>query len=119
MKLNHLNLTVTDVPATKTFLEKYFGLHAVMEGNDNMTFLSDGDSMLLSMFKGTDVSYPKGFHIGFMQESEAQVNEINQRLKDDGYDVPAPKRLQGGRWSFYFDSPGGFVVEVECASFGE
>lgn len=118
MPLNHLNLTVTDVLATKAFLEKYFDFRAVMEGNDNMTFLSDG-SMMLSMFKGADVSYPRDFHIGFLQESEAQVNEINQRLKDDGFDVPAPQRLQGGRWSFYFDSPGGFVVEVECVSFGD
>jgi lactoylglutathione lyase len=118
MPLNHLNLTVTDVLATKTFLEKYFDFHAVMEGNEKMTFISDG-SMMLSMFKGTDVSYPRDFHIGFMQETEAQVNEINQRLKDDGFDVPAPKRLQGGRWSFYFNSPGGFMIEVECVSFGD
>jgi catechol 2,3-dioxygenase-like lactoylglutathione lyase family enzyme len=26
MKLNHLNLTVTDVPEAEKFLEKYFGL---------------------------------------------------------------------------------------------
>lgn len=117
MPLNHLNLTVTDVLTTKTFLEKYFGFQAVMEGNDKMTFLSDG-SMMLSMFKSKDVSYPKDFHIGFLQETEEQVNDINQRLKDDGFDVPAPQRLQGGRWSFYFDSPGGFVIEVEYVSFG-
>jgi lactoylglutathione lyase len=118
MALNHLNLTVTDVLATKAFLEKYFDFHAVMEGNEKMTFLSDG-SMMLSMFKSTDVSYPKDFHIGFLQETEEQVSQINQRLKDDGFDVPEPKRLQGGRWSFYFDSPGGFVIEVECVKFGD
>jgi lactoylglutathione lyase len=60
---------------------------------------------------------PKDFRIGFMQETEAQVNDIHQRLREDGFDVPAPKRLQGGRWSFYFNSPGGFVIEVECVSF--
>ena len=32
MKLNHLNLTVTDVPATRQFLEKYFGL---LDGGGN------------------------------------------------------------------------------------
>ena len=63
MALNHLNLTVTDVLATKAFLEKYFDFQAVMEGNDKMTFISDG-SMMLSMFKSTDVTYPKDFHIG-------------------------------------------------------
>lgn len=28
MKLNHLNLTVTDVPAAAHFLETYFGLRS-------------------------------------------------------------------------------------------
>jgi lactoylglutathione lyase len=53
-----------------------------------------------------------------LQESEAAVNEIHQRLHDDGFDVPAPTRNQGGRWTFYFDSPGGFVIEVEHVKFG-
>ena len=39
------------------------------------------------------------------------MNEINKRLKDDGYDVPAPSR-QHGPWTFYFRAPGGFTIEV-------
>jgi lactoylglutathione lyase len=119
MKLNHLNLIVTDVPATAAFLEKYFGLHNIAPGNDKMAFMSDEAGLILIMFKGKDVAYPEGFHIGFIQESEAAVNEINQRLRDDGFDVPAPTRNQQGRWTFYFDSPGGFVIEVEYVKFGK
>jgi lactoylglutathione lyase len=51
------------------------------------------------------------FHLGFMQESEEQVNAINQRLKDDGFPVPPPRRLHG-MWTFYFEAPGGFTIEV-------
>jgi lactoylglutathione lyase len=119
MKLNHLNLIVTDVPATSAFLEKYFGLRSIARGNNNMAFMTDDTGLILIMFKGQDVSYPEGFHIGFIQESEAEVNEINQRLKADGYDVPEPQRNQQGRWTFYFDSPGGFVIEVEYVTFGQ
>jgi lactoylglutathione lyase len=118
MKLNHLNLIVTDVPATSAFLEKYFGLHTIAPGNPNMAFMSDDAGMVLIMFKGKDVNYPEGFHIGFTQESEAKVNEIHQRLKNDGFDVPEPQRMQGGRWTFYLQSPGGFTVEVEHVTFG-
>jgi lactoylglutathione lyase len=39
------------------------------------------------------------------------VNEINRRLKGDGYDVPEPSR-QHGSWTFYFRAPGGFTIEV-------
>ena len=117
MKLNHLNLTVTDVPATRDFLQKYFGLRP-MGGNNNLTLLYDDNGMVLtltSMKVGgeTEVRYPATFHIGFGQESEERVNEINRRLKDDGYDVPPPSR-QHGSWTFYFRAPGGFTIEVLC-----
>jgi lactoylglutathione lyase len=49
--------------------------------------------------------------VGFIQESEQRVDEINQRLKDDGFEVDPPARLHGS-WTFYFRAPGGFMVEV-------
>ena len=48
-----------------------------------------------------------------MQESEERVNQINERLREDGFKVPKPARLHGS-WTFYFQSPGGFTVEVLC-----
>lgn len=118
MKLNHLNLTVSDVQAARRFLETYFGLHGMdgFQGDDNFTILFDEDGFALTLMKlggKGEVNYPGSFHIGFMQESEEQVNEINQRLKDDGYRVPAPKRFHGS-WTFYLQAPGGFMVEVLC-----
>jgi lactoylglutathione lyase len=115
MKLNHLNLTVTDVPETHKFLQTYFGLND-MGGNRNIAFLSDENGMVLSLTSlkvggESEVKYPATFHIGFIQESEERVNEINQRLKDDGFDVPPPSR-QHGSWTFYFLAPGGFTIEV-------
>ena len=115
MNLNHLNLTVTDVPTTHKFLEKYFGLRD-RGGNNNIAFLSDDNGIVLtltSMKVGNEaeVRYPATFHIGFIQESEGRVNEINKRLKDDGLDVPPPSR-QHGSWAFYFLAPGGLTIEA-------
>jgi lactoylglutathione lyase len=115
MKLNHLNLSVTDVPEAQRFLEQYFGMRSG-GGNNNIAFLTDEGGMLLtltSMKVGgeTEVRYPATFHIGFGQESEERVNEINKRLKEDGYEVPPPSR-QHGSWTFYFRAPGGFTIEV-------
>jgi hypothetical protein len=36
---------------------------------------------------------------------------LNRSLKADGFDVPPPSR-QHGSWTFYFDAPGGFTIEV-------
>jgi lactoylglutathione lyase len=63
------------------------------------------------MARESEVKYPATFHIGFIQDSEEQVNEINRCLKADGFAVPPPSR-QHGSWTFYFDAPVGFTIEV-------
>jgi len=117
MKLNHLNLTVTNVPETHKFLQTYFGLRD-MGGNNNIAFLMDDNDMVLTLTSmkignEAEVKYPATFHIGFGQPSEERVNEINRRLKEDGFDVPPPSR-QHHAWTFYFQAPGGFTIEVLC-----
>ena len=111
MKLNHINLTVTDVEAAAQFLEKYFRLHN-QGGNKGFTVLFDDDGLVLTLMKARrgEVKYPDTFHIGFGQESDERVNEINRRLKEDGFDVQPPERSHA--WTFYVQAPGGFTVEV-------
>ena len=114
MKLNHLNLTVSDVPRAREFLETYFGLTTLAERNyagDAFAMMTDDNGSALSLMEKKEVSYPGTFHVGFVQESEERVEEINRRLKDDGFEVKPPARLHGA-WSFYLDAPGGFTVEV-------
>ncbi len=114
MKLNHLHLTVDDVPATRSFLERHFGLRPSGEGHKNFDMLLDDDGLVLTLIgvgRSNEVSYPKTFHIGFIQPSEAHVDEINRRLKEDGFDVEAPTH-QRGAWAFSFQAPGGFRIAV-------
>lgn len=111
MILNHINLTVTDVPAAVNFLVKYFDMRT-LGGDEKFTALLDDNGLVLSLMKAGQVKYPGTFHIGFGQENEEQVNTINQRLKDDGFDVRPPQRLHA--WTFYVEAPGGFTVEVMC-----
>jgi catechol 2,3-dioxygenase-like lactoylglutathione lyase family enzyme len=116
MKLNHLNLTVTNVAESRDFLEKHFGLERLggMPGSAAMAGLRDDNGMVLTLMRvgeAAEVSYPGSFHIGFIQESEERVNEIHQRLQEDGFDIAPPRRFHGS-WTFYFRAPGGFTVEV-------
>jgi catechol 2,3-dioxygenase-like lactoylglutathione lyase family enzyme len=112
MKLNHLNLTVPDVVASREFFEKYFGLRGG-GGNQGMQVVYDDDGLVLTLIRGkpSEITYPSTFHVGFIQPTEQAVNEVNQRLRDDGFDVPPPSR-QHGSWTFYFRAPGGFTIEV-------
>jgi len=115
MKLNHVNLTVFDALETRLFLEKYFGLRGHEGGNRGFQVLFDDDDLVLTLIKARadDVKYPATFHIGFIQPTEQRVDEINQRLRDDGFEVDPPSRLHGA-WTFYFRAPGGFTIEVLC-----
>lgn len=112
MKLNHIHLMVTDVRAASDFLEKYFALQNA-GGNDGLTVLLDNDGLVLTLMKmgrKGSAKYPDNFHVGFFVENEAKVDQINQRLKEDGYEVSPPERQHA--YSFYIGAPGGFTIEV-------
>ena len=116
MKLNHINLTVTDVQEASDFLVNYFGMRS-MGGNKGMGFLTDeegGWGFVLTLMKtpgGTQGKYPGTFHIGFFIESKKKVDELHRRLKEGGFNVPAPEDT-GHSYGFYIQAPGGFTVEV-------
>ncbi|MTW88344.1 VOC family protein [Virgibacillus dakarensis] len=110
MKLNHLNLTVNDVGVSKGFLETYFGLTCVGSGWSGFAAMFDDEGFVLTLMKGKNVQYPQTFHIGFPQENKEKVDEINMRLKNDGYDVDPPMESHG--YTFYVKAPGGFTIEV-------
>ena len=115
MRMNHINLAASDVPASRAFLETYFGLRCrAAPGPETIVVLTDDDDCLvtLSNFKKTDdVVYPGGFHIGFMQSSRAAVDAMHARLSGDGITVGPCKKFHGA-WTFYVKAPGGFTVEV-------
>jgi catechol 2,3-dioxygenase-like lactoylglutathione lyase family enzyme len=115
MRLNHVNLTVPDVPKSRDFFEKYFGFRCVAErGRDALAVLIDDTQFALTFNnfdKAAEVTYPGAFHIGFMQDSREKVDEIFERLKADGLDPQQPREFHGA-WTFYFTAPGGFTVEV-------
>ncbi len=115
MRLNHINLTVSDVPAAAEFLTTYFGL-TNQGGNAGMTVLTDTqgfDGMILTLMKAkaAAVTYPATFHVGFFIASRADIDALNAKLRDDGFDVEQPGET-GHSYGFYISAPGGFQIEV-------
>jgi lactoylglutathione lyase len=119
LKLNHINLPVTDMEAAALFLETYFGLRRWLnpeqrEDDSELIILLDDDGLICTLMQAHRASFPGSFHIGFVQSSEQQVNEIYQRLQADGFQVKPPQRVHA--WTFYVHAPGGLTVEVLAQS---
>ena len=112
MKLNHLNLTVTDVPAAASFLTEYFGLTGE-GGNAGMAVLFDDDGLVLTLMKAgrAGADYPSTFHVGFFLASPAAVDALHARLIAGGHEAKAPER-NNHAYGFYITAPGGVLVEV-------
>ena len=115
MKLNHINLGVSDVAQAVDIFGHFFGLRPArgMPVNEKMAFLHDDIGALLSVFWVSDVVYPRVFHIGFLQDTPEQVQAVHAELIDAGFQIPPP-RENHGRLTFYFDAPFGVVIEVEA-----
>ena len=112
MKVNHINLGVTEVPETADMFEKYFGFTRLPGSpSPKMAFMTDDAGSLIALFQAKDADYPKIFHIGFMLDTTEEVTEMNDRLREGGFNPEMP-REEHGRFTFYFKCPGGVQIEV-------
>lgn len=117
MKLNHVNLTSFDVLADVAMFETYFDLRCLTRGK-SLAILKDDQDMVLVLNDFTRkrgaFTYPEDsdvHHVGFILDSNEQVDAVNARLKADGWDAPAPRAYHGA-WTFYFKAKGGYFIEV-------
>ena len=117
MILNHINLPVADVAATRDFFVKHFGMVQTLEvGKNFLVMLQDEGGMVLNIshFDKNDTSevqYHRDFHIGFFVETNDDVDQFYAKMTVDTVVEDAPKKREG-RYGFYATAPGGIVVEI-------
>lgn len=109
--MNHVNLSVTDVTAAREFLENYFEMACEVVRGNAFALMYDDNGLALTFMKENDFHYPRTFHIGFYQKSEERVDQINQRLRENGFEVKPPSYTHGG-YAFYVNAPGSFLIEI-------
>jgi catechol 2,3-dioxygenase-like lactoylglutathione lyase family enzyme len=120
IKLNHVNLPVTDVAASSRFFEQYFHFKCTsVKGNNMLAIMEGEDGFILVLMADTfnrngNNNYPDAFHIGFLVDNHAQVTEVYDRLVDGGIKVTQPPGALRGGYGFYFNAPGNILTEVTC-----
>jgi lactoylglutathione lyase len=114
LSINHLNLAVRDIPATREFLRTWFGFTCTME-RDAFSILEDAEGFVLTLMplKTDDPSsYPGSFHLGFYIPVET-VESMHAAMAAAGLTPGAISRIHRGTM-FYVSDPSGILIEVGC-----
>ena len=107
MRIEHIAMYVNDLEAARDFFVKYFGAVS-NEGYHNKTtdfrsyFLSFDDGARLELMRKPQMDDTEktlnrtGYvHIAFSLGSKEAVDELTERLKNDGYQVISGPRITG------------------------
>ena len=115
MRVNHINLQVSDVAAARDFFEKHFGMECRFQRRDELAIMDDGGGMEFSvsnLFHSPPSPYPSDFHIGFILEDEPAVRSTYQRLKSAGVEMKTDISRGGPSIYFMCFGPERIMIEV-------
>lgn len=112
MRLNHMDLPVSDLEATADYFQRGFGFERIPARADGMAILRGEDGFALILQQVERAEYPPGFHIGFLQPSDDAVHAAYLRLVDAGLPQPPAPAVSYGCLAFWCQAPGGILVEV-------
>lgn len=117
--LNHTNLTTYNVSGLTEFFCSVFGFQPVDKRGDKFAVLRNEDGFVLTLMFDKSMTpehgYPGLFHVGFLQPTQEAVDAMHQSMSAHNYTAPKPEVLERGgppTYGFYFDAPGGVLVEV-------
>ena len=105
MKLNHINLVVSNVAEAIIFFETYFNFKCTDIKGDNIVAIlkaADDFTLVIMTSKEGKAVYPDAFHIGFMLENTTAVTETYEKLKSGSINVGQEPRKIRDSFGFYF-----------------
>jgi catechol 2,3-dioxygenase-like lactoylglutathione lyase family enzyme len=120
LRLNHVNLPVTEVAELRDFFVRHFAFtELATRGRDALAVLRGADGFVLNLMRGrADAAYPRNFHVGFFVDSPAEVHAKHAELRAAGITGGDVEELARGGFASvtsYSEAPGGVLVEISCA----
>lgn len=115
MRLNHIDLPVSDMAAVRLFFESHFEMRCIFRREDGLAVLLDEDGVALTLSPlphGESLKYPTGFHIGFNLDNEDELLEVHERIVSAGVPIIRPLGDLAGALTFHCQAPGPILVEV-------
>lgn len=106
MKMNHLNLVVTDVGNAVRIFEQHMGFKCLENRKDAIAVLTNEDRFVLIFWsaklnKTASVNYPENFHVGFYQQDKEGVIEMYNKLYHEEMIFESEPRKLRDTFGFY------------------
>ena len=117
MRLNHVDLQVSDVDRAREFFETLFDFRCTFQRRCELAIFEDEDGFSLgvsNLFGSPAPAYPPDFHVGFVLETEAQVRAQYERLTRAGVEIKADLAIGGPSLYFMCTGPDSIPVEVRA-----
>jgi len=117
MRLNHIDLQVSDVNVAREFFERFFGLRCRYQRQKQIAIFENDTGFefaVSNLFNSAPPSYPPDFHVGFVLERSADVREVYDRLKAEGVPMKLDLGVQGPAVVFQCVGPDNIPVEVRA-----
>jgi catechol 2,3-dioxygenase-like lactoylglutathione lyase family enzyme len=117
MRLNHINLQVSDVDAARAFFEGFFGLRCRYQRQKQIAIFendTDFEFAVSNLFSSSPPAYPSDFHLGFVLEHPSDVRAVYDRLKAAGVAMKLDLGVQGPALVFQCLGPDNIPVEVRA-----
>jgi lactoylglutathione lyase len=116
VKLNHLDLQVTDVSAFTQFLVAHFDLQALTRpGSPKLAVLTDGAGFTLVLQHAEAAGDPGATglgHIGFLVDAPADVHAHHARLRAAGVEISVVSTDARGTRCYL--RAHGVLIEIGC-----
>jgi catechol 2,3-dioxygenase-like lactoylglutathione lyase family enzyme len=119
MKLNHIDLQVSNVSRARAFFEEHFGFRCTFQRREQLAIMEDDDGFAFgvsNLFDSAPPEYPPDFHIGFILPSEAGVRATFERLTRASVEIKTELSVGGPNIYFMCVGPDGIMIELRAPS---
>lgn len=110
--VQHLSFPVRDVRRAAEFYRDLLGFRE-LHTSEHIAELAMGETKLVLLKAGGEVSAPKDLHFGFAEATPSAVDKWGRRARDFGARVESgPGRTEWGGYALYLRDPDGYLIEI-------
>jgi catechol 2,3-dioxygenase-like lactoylglutathione lyase family enzyme len=117
LKLNHVDLQVSNVDVAREFFENHFGLRRIYQRAGQLALLKDDAGLELGVSNlrcSPPPTYPSDFHVGFVLDRADAVRKVYARFRDGGVRIKMELREGGPNLFFVCEGPEGIPIEIRA-----